>query len=288
MDVLGRYKCWHVRDKSPAHLVWEAVSKTIIELLEDQHEHLSAGDSSLGVGIFMIGRKPTSANPTVLFSCENKPPRQKAMEIVQKRGILAPYPGVLTAESSRVPQLLARGNDADAPSYEPTIYRNGPLVSCGTGFVVRAIDGGSWRKAAIGGTVCIENEYYGLTTAHPFLETGNQSRNKNARDDPDFAFYELDEPDGGSSNEEDSVEMTSMGEICAMKVSVEAKSALGSISSNSSISQVAPISGGSDLSPPSMSEALKISERYFSEGDDAYISTFAGLPFRVVADQAKM
>jgi hypothetical protein len=210
MDILGRYKCWHVRDKSPAHLVWEAVSKPIIDLLEDQHEHLNARGCHLRVDMFMIGRKEASSSPTVLFSCESKSPRQKAMEIVRKKGILTAYPEVLLAESSRVPQPLALGNELGPPFYESAVYVNGTIRNCGTSILVSAIDGGPSRKATMGGIVCIDDEYYGLTTAHPFLETSE--RDTSAKVELDFAFYGQEELDDSSSTEGDFLDMTSMGE----------------------------------------------------------------------------
>jgi len=210
MDILGRYKCWHVRDKSPAHLVWEAVSKPIIDLLEDQHEHLNARGCHLGVDMFMIGRKEASSSPTVLFSCESKSPRQKAMEIVRKKGILTAYPGVLMAARSRVPQPLALGNEVGSPFYESAVYVNGPIRNCGPSILVSAIDDGLLRKATVGGIVCIDDEYYGLTAAHPFSETGE--RETSAEDELDFAFYGQEELDDSSSTEGDFLHMTSMGE----------------------------------------------------------------------------
>src|SRR4051812_11920653 len=54
-NSIGKPKCWNVREKSPAFLVWKAVSKTITALLDDQFEHLDTRGAELMVEMFMVG-----------------------------------------------------------------------------------------------------------------------------------------------------------------------------------------------------------------------------------------
>lgn len=69
---LGEYKCWSLKEKSPAHVLWKAVSGRIISLLEVQFEQLNTKDSDLKVMMFIIGRKPTRSSPVTLFTYENR------------------------------------------------------------------------------------------------------------------------------------------------------------------------------------------------------------------------
>lgn len=209
MDVLGIYKCWSIKDKSPAQLVWKNVSRAIVALLEDQFEHLDAEDEDLMVEMFMIGRKLATCSPTILFSCECKTSRQRAMDLVQKRRILAPYPGVLMAECARLPRLLAT-DKLSGMELSTGVYANEDLRHCGISVLVVGYNGGPPRKATIGGMVRIGDEHYGLTANHPFSKALGGEEN----DEPDteFAFYGLGEPDGdGSDNEIFSAERTSQG-----------------------------------------------------------------------------
>ena len=209
LDRLGIYKCWSLKDDSPVALVWKAISGPITTLLEDQYEHLEAKNSELMVQMFMIGRKPVSSVPTVLFCCDAKIPRQKAMELVKKKGILERYPGVLLAESSRLPRRLALGEDVKLPFLPIGVYLNGSWRSCGTPVLISRGYDSLPKKATIGGIVCIEDDFYGLTTAHA-LDKVNEVECSSDRDF-EFAFYGPGQP-AHSSDEEDDPVMTSKGE----------------------------------------------------------------------------
>ncbi|CZR68338.1 uncharacterized protein PAC_18237 [Phialocephala subalpina] len=209
LDVLGVYKCWSLKDKSPAHLVWNKVYKAIITLVEDQFEHLDARDSDLVVEMFMIGRKARTSSPTVLFSCESKSCRRKVIELVQKNSILACHPGISMAECSRLPRLLAFGEGLEMPILPPGVYVNGPLRSCGIDVLISGSHDKSPRKATIGGLVCVDDDYYGLTCAHAFSEAKEPDASGDR--DLEFAFYGPDDPDDSSDGENDSVGMTSQG-----------------------------------------------------------------------------
>ncbi|KAF4626101.1 hypothetical protein G7Y89_g12059 [Cudoniella acicularis] len=209
LNLLGRYKCWSLKDKSPAHLVWKTISKAITSLLEELFEHLDAGDSELMIEMFMIGRKPANSNPTILFSCENKNCRQKAVGFVQKKKVLADHPGVLMAECSKRPRLLAIEYKSDLPPLPPGVYLNGPLQSYGTPVLICSTHQVMPRKATIGGIVSIEGEIFGVTTAHAFSEPREEDTSNN--EDIEFAFYGGYKPYDSSDDEENFVETTSGG-----------------------------------------------------------------------------
>jgi hypothetical protein len=209
MDRLGIHKCWAVRDKSPAQLAWKSVSRAILALLEDQFEHLDAKDEDLMVEMFMIGRRPAACNPTILFSCESKTSRQRAMDLVQKKKILAPHPGVLMAGCARLPRLLAT-DKISSLELSPGVYTSGDVSLCGMSVLIIEPNGETPQKATIGGIVCIGDNFYGLTANHPFSKASRNDRNE----EPDigFAFYGISDPDDdGSEDEFLSAEMTSQG-----------------------------------------------------------------------------
>jgi hypothetical protein len=209
MDKFGIIKCWAIKDKSPAQLVWKSVCKEIVALLEDQFEHLNAKDKDLMIEMFMMGRKQATCTPTILFSCESKTSRQRAMNLVQKKRILAAHPGVRMAECARLPCLLAIDK---IPSLDlsPGVYASGDLHHCGLSVFIVESDGGPPRKATIGGIVCIGDDNYGLTANHPFLKASTNDRTEEP--DIEFAFYGLSDPeDDGSDDEVLSAEMTSQG-----------------------------------------------------------------------------
>lgn len=208
LDLLGRYKCWSLKDESPANIVWKTVSKAIISLLEDQYEHLEAEGSELMVEMFMIGRKPTSSIPTILFSCESKTCRRKASVLVRKKGILTDHSGVLMAECSKPPRPLALDEQTDAPCLSPGIYLNGPLRNFGTSILIYSDEGRLPRKATIGGIITIDHELFGVTAAHAFFPSKDEEDSKT--EDLEFAFFGDEDP-YDSGDDEDLVELTSLG-----------------------------------------------------------------------------
>ncbi|KAH7323903.1 hypothetical protein BKA65DRAFT_511668 [Rhexocercosporidium sp. MPI-PUGE-AT-0058] len=211
LDVFGVYRCWMVKDKSPAHAVWKDLTKPIISLLDDQFEHLDAGDSDLIFEMFMIGRKPTSSVPTILFGSESKSCRQKAMALVEKKSILAAYPGVVMAGRSKMPKLLAQGEDSELLFLPSGVYLNGPLRTCGTSVLISFSPRRPPRIATIGGIVCIEEELYGVTAGHAFREVKVVS--DHADDDVEFSFFGGSDPFDSSDDEDESVEMTSQASM---------------------------------------------------------------------------
>lgn len=231
LDPLRRHKYWTVLDKSPAHAVWKMVSKPIHILIQDQYEHLETNGCGIMIDMFMIGKKPTNASPIILFRCETKSSREKAMNLVERKAILAKYPGVRLAQCSKFPKLLALGNEQNWPdcksisddeespnNKEPRneealstlaegVYVDGPMTSCGLPVIIVRAENTPPRKATIGGFVNVGGIYYGLTTAHAFLPTEELQVEEQ---DYEFAFYGSD--DSGSSDEDsDLPEMTSRG-----------------------------------------------------------------------------
>lgn len=149
----------------------------------------------------MVGREPEKSSPTILFSCENKDTRLMAIDLVHKQGFLVSLPGILMAGCSRSPRQLA-GEEWDLPRLSAGVYLNSPVSSCGISILVSRGQESSPRKATLGGILCIENNHYGLTTAHAFTKTAKPAIHSDS--DDDFAFHHLGEPDMSSEDEDDS------------------------------------------------------------------------------------
>jgi hypothetical protein len=148
----------------------------------------------------------------VLISCETKTPRQRAVELVHKKDILADHPGVLLAECSRIPKLLAKeemGSVADL-GLPPSVYVNGTMKSCGIS-VLASGTASPVRKATIGGIVCSNGMYYGLTAFHAFSKAPEIEIS--SEPEIEFSFYGLGEPDDSSDDEDWAAEVTSQDSV---------------------------------------------------------------------------
>jgi hypothetical protein len=147
----------------------------------------------------MVGKHPARASPTIAFCSENELFREKAMKLVVKKILLEHHPGVLVAQSSKMPRPLAVSDSDWLANLPEGVYAEGPLETCGISIYIVAA-GVSPRRATIGGFVSILGEYYGLTTAHAF--TKSESTSPNGKSDVDFGFGELGEPDDSSDDED--------------------------------------------------------------------------------------
>jgi hypothetical protein len=207
LDPLRRYKCWTLLDKSPAHCVWKLISKPITLLIHDQFEHLETKGCDIMIDMFMIGRKPTNASPTILIRCETKVSREKAMGLIEKKALLAEYPGVRMAQCSKFPRLLALGDDEKEFTSVEGVYVDGPVTSCGLPISIVGRDDTAPRKATLGGFVFVTGIPFGLTAAHAFLPNNKSQIEEHAYE---FSFYR-DDNFSASDEDLDIEEITSKG-----------------------------------------------------------------------------
>ena len=205
-----KYDCWRLRESSPADLIWNDLHTTIFNLLREHIEHLGGRGSLIHFEIFMIGQNPAKANPTIVFCSENEPFRKKAMNLVAKKVILEHCPGILVAQSSKMPSPLAAEDNNSLANLPEGVYAEAPLETCGISIYVLA-KGLPPRKATIGGFIFILGDYYGLTTAHAFIEP--EFIGPNGDSDVEFGFGELGEPDDSSDDEDYLLELTSKGGV---------------------------------------------------------------------------
>ncbi|KIN08868.1 hypothetical protein OIDMADRAFT_48709 [Oidiodendron maius Zn] len=96
------------------------------------------------------------------------------------------------AESSRLPRRLTLEKSPEVPLLVPGIYLGGPVRSCGINILVSQDFSSAPQRATLGGLVCIENKFYGLTVAHAFYEVKGAEHTSDQ--DFEFAFYGPDQP----------------------------------------------------------------------------------------------
>lgn len=208
---LGLYKCWNLREESPAKAAWEIVQNQIIRLLDENYEHLGAEGCGIGIEIFMVGRRPSKSKPTIVFSCGSKPSRQLAIELVDKKGILSNFPGIKMAGRKAFPRQMAYEDSLNQRPYAQGVYIGGPIEACGVSVLVTTLDGSSLRRATVGGFITIQDKIYGLTTAHAFQALKTEVvEPADYSDDTDYEFYDQGNEDM-TDDEDDIVETTSRG-----------------------------------------------------------------------------
>ncbi|TVY81713.1 Cell wall integrity protein scw1 [Lachnellula suecica] len=207
MDILGRYSFWEVKKNSPAHQIWRTASEQIINLLEDHFDLLDAQDADMVMEIFMIARKEAAPSPTILFRCQSKDARQKAMELVNAKSIMGPYPGVQMAACSMLPKSLVAEDFLGLPTLPPGVYSPDALRHCGVSINISGEQNGNVRKATLGGVVCIDGLFYGLTTAHACF--GAPGVASDLETELDFALYGLNGIDDIADEDHGGAEITS-------------------------------------------------------------------------------
>ena len=178
MGLLGLYKCWKIKEKSPADQVWKAILRPIADLLEDQFEHLDAKYENPQIEALMIGKNIESSVPTIVFSCRTKICRQRALTVVRKSSTLNRYPGFRLADSAKLPSTIAK-DESGGSCLTPGIHLNEPICGPAVSIVLVQDSGaGSARKATLGGCIRLDGTLYGLTVQHTlsFEGRGGEAR----------------------------------------------------------------------------------------------------------------
>jgi len=222
---MGRNKCWEA--VGPAgELSKGNLFKEIKKLLESQHEYLNEGESvprAILFEVYMIGRNETFARPTILFCCERKPPRQRAMKLVRESLVLVEYPGVQLGDCSRPPNLthqpvplfdpISEEDDRVLVGSSPSgiIYRP-PIKSLFGLPVYVQLSHDHLRAATIGGFICLGDTIVGLSVRHVFDEDQDELNPEDFGTVMEFSLeYDDFEEDVEGEGNIDSVMMTSTG-----------------------------------------------------------------------------
>ena len=192
----------------PAKLAYDQISKQIGDLLLSRSEYLDEGEeypSTICYGLWMIGRDPAHATPTIVIGCESQSVRTKAEEIIKIEGILVPFPGIAVKKSPCVPRLLAPGRSGMGIG---TVFASDQAFRS---YGIPAITGSSGTpslegRTTVGGLVCVGPQQYGLTVSHAFCSK-NQDQLVTHQDFPVLDF----DSDDNDTEEEYTVEGTSAG-----------------------------------------------------------------------------
>jgi hypothetical protein len=227
---LGRNQCWEVI--GPVRDISKAIFDATRILLNSRSDYVNEGEREQCMvifGLYMIGKNEAKACPTLLFSCERKGPRRRAIELAKGEELLQAFPPIKLAESSRPPQsleapmllgmeakeddngpiaswIMSSSNEVLGPSeilYVPSQHVCGTIIMAKNGFGANKT-----RIATLGGIICSRGKVFGLTAAHVF-KSGYDPTHLTTQCDSEFAFDA--ESDEGSDDEQDLAAMTSEG-----------------------------------------------------------------------------
>lgn len=221
-------KCWEA--VGPAWEMMNQISKPIRNLLQQRNEYLQEGTNiprAISFTMYMIGRTAETANPTIIFSCENKEPRKRARKIIEESNLLDDYPGVVLGDSSRAPVLsrpaiplashgLGGASQVSSISdlsmeHRTSIYYS-PPIRHGDGISVSVKSATQeFRQATLGGFILVGGKILGLTVAH-MLDNGLEVSPSDC-DDMEFSIDYEDEEDEDDRkiDEEDNGEIAGQG-----------------------------------------------------------------------------
>ena len=206
--TMGSSECWEAVGQ--AREMFITLSKEIKVLLEKRSEYLGKSEPiphSITFGMYMIGRKKESANPTIIFSCKQVGPRKRAREIIKESEVLNNYPGVKLGDTTyppefdQAPKLLAIDDvvidTSGMDEVKKTVLCHSSGDLCGRQIFVRGYNGSdtSLRKATTGAIFVSQRKYLCLTVAHAFREAIGHV------DETDFDF-DLDGDDRDTDDEE--------------------------------------------------------------------------------------
>jgi hypothetical protein len=186
-SALGRNKCWEV--VGPALESAATMLRIVKELLDSRAEYLHEREPKtcfISFGVYMIGRDESRANPTLLISCERRPPRQRAVKLIREKNILRDLEGFRLAESSRPPLCIrlpislgstsmSASPDSSIQFIKDILYAPKLSETCGLPILSYYSPNGQTEDyvrtylATMGGYVFVGNTRYGLSTAHSFV-----------------------------------------------------------------------------------------------------------------------
>jgi len=203
LKSLGAMKCWDI--KGPARDMWGRIEPEIRKILAHCAEDLVAQESiplPMLVGMYIIGKDEQNAAPTILFSCQSRVLRRKAMKFVKRSNLFQTLQGVALAESSEAP--LSMGSDEEQRYYNSVenlqmtdVYITPPRSMgslCGIPIFTPNEKGQPLtftRVATMGGVLQQGDSYYGLTVAHSFL--GTKEAQISSEESVEFYFDDSDD-----------------------------------------------------------------------------------------------
>lgn len=168
---IGRQQCWEA--KGPAREAFKILAPRIKRHLEQSIEPLS---SWVTWSIYMIGKDPENATPTLLFCSEVASHRKEVRNAIKESNLLDAFPGVKTGHMPRPPdfdQLVqlaesSRVGGAGSRERKLTITSFTRQTPCGMPLTCEIFSEGKHylREATIGGVIQISDKFYYTTAAH--------------------------------------------------------------------------------------------------------------------------
>jgi hypothetical protein len=105
---MGSNECWEAT--GPAQELFAQISQSVGDLLNARVDDIEEGEPVAGhiltFGMYMIGKGPRTARPTLIFTCQRPKPRRRAIKFIKESEILKNYPKIALAESAVVPMTL--------------------------------------------------------------------------------------------------------------------------------------------------------------------------------------
>ena len=217
---IGGLKCWE--PIGPALAAFEVLSKDLQDLLGKHKDALKQGEPmprGISFNMWMIGSKPESSTPTIVFSSKSLRQRAFAKALLKDSKLLDQYPGVRIKTLDRMPAIYRAGSPEpdniemafdriddvhNDHSEEEAVY----MVDSSRGYCGALIAFGRLRLATMGGILFINGTYYGISAQHgryDFLDGPGDATNE----DNSLCFD--DDSDTEDSDLENLVEITSRG-----------------------------------------------------------------------------
>jgi hypothetical protein len=110
-NPLSGNECW--KAIGPAEALFALIFQPIKDLLDARVDELEEGEPVAGhillFDLYMIGKSPATARPTLLFTCRTSKRRKRAIKFVKESGLLKPHPKIALAESAVPPLVMGNG-----------------------------------------------------------------------------------------------------------------------------------------------------------------------------------
>jgi len=110
-NPLSGNECW--KAIGPAEALFALIFQPIKDLLDARVDELEEGEPVAGhillFDLYMIGKSPATARPTLLFTCRTPKRRKRAIKFVKESGLLKPHPKIALAESAVPPLVMGNG-----------------------------------------------------------------------------------------------------------------------------------------------------------------------------------
>ncbi|KAK4461477.1 hypothetical protein QBC42DRAFT_92694 [Cladorrhinum samala] len=200
---IGKINCWEAT--GPAREAFNNIAPRIRHHLEREVEPIS---SWVTWSIYMFGKVPKHANPTIVFCCEVSAHRKEVKDIVMESGLLDGYPGIKTAHMPRAPDFdqlipLAGGPGPQSSSAKTAFTSTTSLVVDEPGMRIFVGDSGS--PATIGGIIQVADSLFYATAGHVFQNIVDNDNPQTGDDDDGIEIDGFDASDIETDGETESI-----------------------------------------------------------------------------------